>query len=67
MKVLILHSLAPEATGAGRMTDEFDLSSAVNGLRAALLEAAVAGVRGELREVLDVLETHQPDVVFNAC
>lgn len=67
MKVLILHSLAPEGAEPGRMTDEFDLSSAVNGLRAALPEAAVAGVRGELREVLEVLDTHQPDVVFNAC
>ncbi len=67
MKVLILHSLAPEAAAPDRSTDEFDLSSAVNGLRAALPEAAVAGVRGELREVLEVLDRHRPDVVFNAC
>lgn len=67
MKVLILHSLAPEASEPGRSTDEFDLGSAVQGLRAALPEAVVAGVRGELREVLAVLDIHRPDVVFNAC
>lgn len=67
MSVLILHSLAPDASGPGRSTDEFDLGSAVNGLRSALPEAAVAGVRGELREVLDVLDAHRPDVVFNVC
>ena len=29
--------------------------------------AVVAGVRGETSEVLALLATHQPDVVFNAC
>jgi len=67
VKVLILHSLAPESSEPGRTTDEFDLGSAVAGLRGALPEAVVAGVRGELREMLGVLDTHRPDVVFNAC
>ena len=67
MKVLILHSLPPQAAAPDRSTDEFDLSSAVQGLRGALPEAVVVGVRGELREVLGVLDAHRPDVVFNAC
>ena len=29
--------------------------------------AAVVGVRGELREVLDAIAGHRPDVVFNLC
>lgn len=32
-----------------------------------LPHAVVAGVRGEVREILDVLDSHRPDVVFNAC
>ncbi len=67
MKVLILHSLAPTTAGPGRNVAEFDLSGAVHGLRSVLPEAGVAAVRGEVREVLDALETYRPDVEFNAC
>lgn len=67
MNVLILHSLAPEEAAADRHPDEFDLSSAIAGIHQVLPEATVAGVRGSLREVLERLDQHRPDVVFNAC
>ena len=52
MSVLILHSLSQEPSEPGRITDEFDLSSAVNPIRATLPQATVSGVRADLREVL---------------
>lgn len=67
MKVLVLHSLPPRELDADRLALEFDLSAAADGIKLALPEATVCGVRGEVREVLDVLEHHRPDVVFNLC
>jgi D-alanine-D-alanine ligase len=67
MKVLVLHTLPPDAAGPGRTAAEFDLSEAARGLAEALPEAAVVGVRGEAREIMTLLSAHRPDVVFNAC
>lgn len=67
MKVLVLHTLPPEAAGPGRTPAEFDLSEAARGLAEALPAAAVEGVRGEALEILGLLSAHRPDVVFNAC
>ena len=67
VRVLVLHSLPPSAVGPARDVGEFDLSAAADGIASALGDAAVAGVRGEVAEVLDVLAAHRPDVVFNAC
>src|SRR5438128_612830 len=67
MKVLVLHSLPPAQAAPGRWACEFDLSAGAEGIRAVVPEAEVAGVRGEAREVLSVLDRHQPDVVFNLC
>src|SRR5258707_11875234 len=66
MKVLVLHTLPP-VVAAGRTPDEFDLSAAARGIADVLPGAIVAGVRGEVPEILALLATHQPDVVFNAC
>jgi D-alanine-D-alanine ligase len=62
-----MYTLPPEAVEAGRKNWEFDLSEAVRSIAYVLPGAAVAGIRGEPREVLDILSRHQPDVVFNAC
>jgi D-alanine-D-alanine ligase len=59
--------LPPEATDPGRWTEEFDLLSSAEGVGSALPGAAVCGVRGEVREILDALARHTPDVVFNLC
>ena len=67
MKVLVLHTLPPEATEPGRRIAEFDLLSSAEGVGAALPGAAVCAVRGEIREILDLLARHAPDVVFNLC
>jgi D-alanine-D-alanine ligase len=67
MKVLVLYSLPPMAVASGRSVDEFDVSEAALGIAEVLPEAMVAGVHGEVREVLTLLAAYQPDVVFNAC
>ena len=67
MKVLVLHSLPPANPAPGRRVWEFDLSAGAEGIRAAVPEVQVAGVRGEAREILTVLDLHQPDVVINLC
>lgn len=67
MKVLVLHSLPPEAAGEGRTSDEFDLHSAAENVASVLPGAVVAEVRGEVPEILAVLAEVAPDVVFNLC
>ena len=67
MKVLVLHSLPPADPGRDRRVWEFDLSAGAEDIRKVLPEAELAGVRGEAREILSVLDRHQPDVVFNLC
>src|SRR4051794_16967297 len=67
MRILVLHTLPPESLEAGRARSEFDLDDAAAALALALPEATVCGTRGDAREVLALLDTHAPDVVFNAC
>jgi D-alanine-D-alanine ligase len=67
MKVMALHSLPPVAPANGRHVWEFDLSAAAEGIREVMPDAIVAGVRGEVDEVLSVLSKDRPDVVFNLC
>jgi D-alanine-D-alanine ligase len=67
MKVLVLHTLPPAASGAGRDPGEFDLSAGAQGIADVLPGAVVAGVRGEAAEILELIAANRPDVVFNAC
>lgn len=67
MKVLVLYTLSPATVAPGRMVDEFDVSEAAQGIAEVLPEAIVAGVQGEVREVLALLDQHLPDIIFNAC
>lgn len=67
MNVLVLYSLPPSIANNGRATWEFDLSEAVRGVAEVLPGAVVAGVRGDVEEVLALLSAHKPAVVFNAC
>ncbi len=68
MKVLVLYTLSPVAvTPEQRIVDEFDVSEAAREIAEVLPDAMVAGVHGDVREVLALLEQHQPDVVFNVC
>jgi len=67
VSILILHSLPPSDACVGRTLDEFDLNAAAANVAAVLPSAAVVGVYGEVREVLEALDRYQPDVVFNAC
>jgi D-alanine-D-alanine ligase len=67
VKVLILHTLPPEETGADRWQCEFDLQTSVDGILAVLPGAVAAGVRGEPVEILNVISRVSPVVVFNLC
>jgi D-alanine-D-alanine ligase len=67
MKVLVLYSLPPASVAPERIVYEFDMSGAAQSIAEVLPEAIVAGVRGEAREVLALLDHHRPDIVFNAC
>jgi D-alanine-D-alanine ligase len=67
MRVLVLHTIPPEVTGPDRLADEFDLSEAAANVCSALPEATVCSVRGGAREILGLLDLHQPEVVFNLC
>jgi D-alanine-D-alanine ligase len=67
VKVLVLHSLPPANAAAGRAVGEWELAEAAGNVAGVLPGAAVAGVRGDAREILKLLEIHCPDVVFNLC
>jgi D-alanine-D-alanine ligase len=67
MKVLVLHTTPPEAPGGGRVADEFDLGNAASNVASVLPGAMVCSVRGEVREVLALLDLYHPEVVVNLC
>ena len=69
MKVLILHTAPPEvsAIAPDRHVWEFDLADAARAVGTVLPDAAIVRVRGEPREVLDAIDQHAPDVIYNLC
>ena len=69
MKVLILQTAPPEASAIApdRRVWEFDLAEAARSVASVLPDAAMARVRGEPREVLDVIDQHAPDDIYNLC
>jgi D-alanine-D-alanine ligase len=67
VKVLVLHSLRPLSVARDRVLGEMDLDGAACNVAGVLPGAVIAGVRGEVHEVMSLLERHQPDVVFNVC
>ncbi|MBK5292708.1 MAG: ATP-grasp domain-containing protein [Acidobacteriia bacterium] len=62
----MLHTL-PAGMAPGRAPEEFDLNAAAVGVAEAFPGAVVAGVRGEVNEVIQVVGTERPDVVWNLC
>jgi D-alanine-D-alanine ligase len=68
-RVLVLYTLPPDAAAVatGRDAGEFDVSAAAASVAAVLPDAVVAGVRGDPREMLALLDRHAPDVVYNLC
>ena len=67
MKALILHTTPPHDPGPDRLRDEFDLSESAENVAAVLPGSIVRAVRGEAREILDLIELHAPEVVVNLC
>jgi D-alanine-D-alanine ligase len=66
MTVLVLHTLPP-AGPPERSPLEFDLHESAEAVAAAIPEAHVVGIRGELHEFARVVADHRPEVVFNLC
>jgi len=67
VKTLVLHTLPPQTAAPDRTVGEFDLDSAARNVASVLRDSVVVGVRGEVQEVIALLELHRPDVVFNVC
>jgi D-alanine-D-alanine ligase len=67
MKVLVAHTLAPEAGAAGRIPGEFDLCEAAETVASALPGAVTRGIEGRDEEFAGLVREHAPDVVFNLC
>ena len=67
VKTLVLYSRTPDRCAGGRWVEEFDVSPGAEAVAAALPGAVMAGVDGDLSEVLAALDRHRPDVVFNLC
>ncbi len=67
MKVLIVHTAPPPTADPGRCPCEFDLEPTAVGIAEVLPPATIARVRGEPREILALLDSHAPDVVYNLC
>ena len=66
MKVIVLHSLPPTDL-CGRSPLEFDLEKSARDIADILPGSVIMGIRGEVDEVIGLLKTHRPDVIFNAC
>ena len=66
MKVIVLHSLPPVDL-YGRSPLEFDIEKAAHDIADVLPGSIIVGIRGEVDEVIGLLKTHRPDVIFNAC
>jgi D-alanine-D-alanine ligase len=64
VNVLVLYSIS---VGHDRSTLEFAMTDAAACIADAIENARVAGVRGELDEVIAALDQHRPEVVFNCC
>jgi D-alanine-D-alanine ligase len=67
VKVLVLHTLPPDSTPSDRRIGEFELDTAAQGVAGVLPGSVVAAVRGQAREILELLDAHRPDVIFNLC
>jgi D-alanine-D-alanine ligase len=67
VNVLVIHTAVPSSLAEGRDAGEFDLTAAAQNVAAAIPDARVATVRGEVPELVRLLVEHEPDVVFNLC
>lgn len=67
MNILVLYTLPPDDVNVGRNVGEFDLTDAAGEVVQALPGSEPVAVRGTVEEILDVLRSRRPDVVFNLC
>jgi D-alanine-D-alanine ligase len=66
MSVLVLHSLPPDGPPM-RSPFEFHLDESARAIADVIPNARVAGARGDLSEIAELIATHRPEVVFNLC
>ena len=67
MKVLVLYTRPPDEADEGRWREEFELDGAAEHVASVLEHAVVASIAGEAVEVVRVVDSERPDVVFNLC
>jgi D-alanine-D-alanine ligase len=67
MKVVVAHTLPPARLPSGRLPDEFDLSEACEAVMSVLPEAVASGIEGRDEDFAELVDRHDPDVVFNLC
>jgi D-alanine-D-alanine ligase len=67
MHTLVLYTVPPQDLPRGRTAGEFDLIPAAQEVVRLLSGATLAGVQGAAREILGLLETERPDIIFNLC
>lgn len=67
MSILVLHTLPPGECHDSRSPDEFALDDAADLVASVLDDAIVAGVRGEAAEIIALVESQRPEVIFNMC
>jgi D-alanine-D-alanine ligase len=67
MKVLLMHTLPPAQSSAGRRAWEFDLAEPAGEIAAEIPGCVLKAVRGEPGEMMSLIAAEAPDVVFNLC
>ena len=67
MTVLVLHTVPAENLDSSRRVAEFELDHTAAHVASVLQDAIVCGVRGNVREVLALIDAHRDFVVFNLC
>jgi D-alanine-D-alanine ligase len=67
VKVLVAHTLPPEAAPERRIPWEFDLGESAEAVGSALPGAVICGIRGLPGEYARLVDVHRPDAVFNLC
>ncbi len=67
MRVLVAHTLPPEAAPERRIQWEFDLGEAAEAVASALPGAVIQAIFGHPGDYAELVDLHRPDVVFNLC
>jgi len=67
MRVMVLHSSPQEMKDAHLPLEQFDQRVAAMNVASVFGDSVICSVRGKAREILELIDTHKADVVFNLC